>query len=382
MSSLLGDVFVINLDSSPQRMRAMMASLEAVGVASHRRMPAVDGQRLSQRQVRENSTLACRSLLCSRSMIGCALSHAAVWRTIASEDRPVWHVVMEDDTSFLPQTMAALRQLEPQVAGLETEAVVINLVPGAVTGGPSVETLSLVASPLRLLPRPMFMTSTACYLLTTAAARLLLACTRSKAHYHVDVVMYHCCPGLRVLRVDRDLFGNNGAAPELSTNMSRLPVLPLLDGVLPPRQRFMLRSTVLCLGTYVQLNTMHVLLGMLLVTCVLVRGVPGCLLCGYLAAEATALAVQRLFLMTGQMDQTTSSSSSSSMLESERTSTSGTFRNCTPFSTRAHHASNCLPRWACHASISPSQLCNLPPRLPVGPSSADPGAAGPTSPDI
>jgi GR25 family glycosyltransferase involved in LPS biosynthesis len=73
--------------------------LERVGVADISiRFPAVDGSKLTQEELNNSTTNVC-NMFCTRSLIGCAMSHISVWKK-AYEAGNNTILVLEDDAEF------------------------------------------------------------------------------------------------------------------------------------------------------------------------------------------------------------------------------------------------------------------------------------------
>ena len=171
-------VFVINLDRDVDRMASVRAQVpEAV------RVPAVDGRAMSDDEVRANTTPACR-LLCSRSMIGCYLSHAKVWALVArsaSPQRAERALVLEDDVLLDPD----FRAKAAAAARRWPDADLIHL--GCTD----------MCAALNALSGNLFVYASA-YLISRAGADRLLR-ERGRANYHADLSMALAGLEVRVL---------------------------------------------------------------------------------------------------------------------------------------------------------------------------------------
>jgi hypothetical protein len=184
-------VFVINLDRAPERLATMTSRLDGLGV-SFTRVRAVDGAALSDAEVRASTTAACRGLWCSRSMIGCALSHIRTWGLIAAGMPTEWCLVLEDDARVTAATLRGLDRLWLELASLARRrpAMIVNLSTCSMFGGVHCGRLGagLDRRPRRGpgLVRPVaFAPSTAAYLITRGGAAELAAWV-PRATYHID----------------------------------------------------------------------------------------------------------------------------------------------------------------------------------------------------
>lgn len=109
------EIWIINLDRDTERWQSVAAELRRCRLTTHvRRFPAVDGRTLSDSEILSNTTFVARHFL-TPGIIGCYLSHRALWERIAQSSAP-WQIVMEDDVllseQFLLKMKNILRELE------------------------------------------------------------------------------------------------------------------------------------------------------------------------------------------------------------------------------------------------------------------------------
>ena len=106
-------VFVINLDSSTERLTHMHATLSRLGL-TYERIPAIEGTKLSQDEIKNRYSSFWFQLFHGREMspgeLGCALSHKLAYRRIV-EDQLDWGLVLEDDVLLDDSLLELLRGL-------------------------------------------------------------------------------------------------------------------------------------------------------------------------------------------------------------------------------------------------------------------------------
>lgn len=82
------------MDKSKDRLENMEKQIPKLG-RQFKRIPAVDGSKLSKKQLKKYTTKFCR-YFCSKSMIGCFLSHKKTWQTIVNNN-DAYALILEDD---------------------------------------------------------------------------------------------------------------------------------------------------------------------------------------------------------------------------------------------------------------------------------------------
>jgi GR25 family glycosyltransferase involved in LPS biosynthesis len=95
----LDHVYYINLDRRPDRLSEVKDELDRVGLKNISiRFPAIDGNKLTDKELSDWTTSICNTF-CTRSLIGCAMSHKLLWQKFyESSDNTV--LIIEDDVEF------------------------------------------------------------------------------------------------------------------------------------------------------------------------------------------------------------------------------------------------------------------------------------------
>lgn len=190
MINLLNNIHVINLNRSPDRLKNIKQNLAKYNIKFNR-FEAIDGSKLTDADISNNTTLLCRNVLCSRSIIGCALSHISIWKSISLlPDIPnnKFHIILEDDSRFTDKTIEYFESLakSPLVTNPETADLIINFIcTGALCTGTNHPANKDFVSPI--LPFGL-----AGYLITKGAAtKLYKYFSTNKVSYHIDFVLAH-----------------------------------------------------------------------------------------------------------------------------------------------------------------------------------------------
>ncbi len=97
INKIFDEVFVINMDRSKDRLTQINKKLNLLGI-TYTRISAVDGNKLSDKEINESSTVGCAKF-CNYGTIGCALSHKFIWSEVIRRGLKKV-LIFEDDAEF------------------------------------------------------------------------------------------------------------------------------------------------------------------------------------------------------------------------------------------------------------------------------------------
>jgi GR25 family glycosyltransferase involved in LPS biosynthesis len=209
MDGVLDQVYVINMDRSPERMEFMDEQCRRHGLR-YVRVPATDGAKVSGEALERVATPWCRRM-CTPAMVGCALSHMRVWKAMAKQGHSRC-LVMEDDAALVPGFAEGLRRALDDVpedfdvlllgcffmCNKQRRYAWTHRVAGMVMPYPprqDTRTWGSVFVPERF-------GGTHCYVLSAKGCRTLMA-TIPRVNFHIDVAMNH--PDIALYAVHPDL---------------------------------------------------------------------------------------------------------------------------------------------------------------------------------
>lgn len=160
------NVYVINLDRDTKRLATITSNLNKYNIKFHR-ISAVEGKKLSTEDIHKNTTPLCRTLLCSKGIIGSGLSHMKTWNLI-SKSQERWHLVLEDDVEFTDNSIVLINTLYNNIKDTDIDALInINC--------HNPHELFCRFTPLnKILSFNFFATGASAYLITPSAANVLL----------------------------------------------------------------------------------------------------------------------------------------------------------------------------------------------------------------
>ena len=165
------------MDKSQDRWERISKELDDLKM-NYERFSAIEGKKLREDEIEAKTTFAVRNFLCSYSVLGCALSHLAVWEKIANgSDKFV--CIAEDDATFLEPFPAFLEEIDEIYD--KTHFDVINLYGDFIPSGKTVyknKNYSLV--------NPIFCLSLCCYIVSKDGARKMVDKINGKIRFQVD----------------------------------------------------------------------------------------------------------------------------------------------------------------------------------------------------
>lgn len=226
--------FVINLDRSADRMAVMARQCEALGIP-YQRFPAVDGAKVSRRDLEKLATPLCRTF-CTPSMIGCALSHMNLWRLVV--ERGYERVlVIEDDAQLVPDFQEGLRDaLRDVPSDFDVLLLGCFMLCNKDRNYTPLNRLARMFTRLRQDDRtwgrvfvPERFAGTHCYVISRkGAAKLLRVLPRVQGH----IDMYMDQPEVRLYAVSPDLaFQRDMSASTIASFSFPKTLLPVLERV-------------------------------------------------------------------------------------------------------------------------------------------------------
>ena len=234
MADLVDATFVINLDSSRERMAFMAAQCLELDLPFER-VSAVHGARLKRDDLEDVATPWCQKL-CTTSMIGCALSHMKVWRMVV-ERGLARTLVMEDDAALVPTFERGLRRALQDVPE-DFDILVLGCYflcdkKRRYALGHELSRL-FVPHSLRNDTRtwgsvfvPEYFGGSHCYVVSQRGARKLLKAI-PKVAYHIDMQMNH--PSLNIYAVSPDLaFQRDMADSTIASYKFPKTLVPVLE---------------------------------------------------------------------------------------------------------------------------------------------------------
>jgi GR25 family glycosyltransferase involved in LPS biosynthesis len=178
VNSLLRNVYVINMDKDTERMHKISRNLQEYGI-KYKRVSAIEGKKLSPKELHENTTALCRAVLCTKGIIGSGMSHMNVWKTIA-ESKEKWHLILEDDVEFNKDSIRMLENLNNHLQNNDIEAL-IN-----VNCHNPYEMFCTFYSFSDLLSNNFFAAGASAYLITPTIAKQLLSHTQGRVYGFID----------------------------------------------------------------------------------------------------------------------------------------------------------------------------------------------------
>lgn len=231
------NVYVINMDSSKDRLANMLAQEPKIGKTIIR-IPAIVGKELPQSSLDANTTLFCK-YFCSPSMIGCFLSHRRAWETMINNGDQ-YAIIMEDDCkvidSFQSDLNLALNEL--MVKQINFDFIYLGCFGDCSRDQSDTGSISKLQS--YFLPQnnknnkpesyenlytfvPKAPVGFHCYLITKACAQKLLEMF-PRADYHVDVSFLRVHDKFDVYATSKNL-AYQYSTSENSTQSSKFPIL-------------------------------------------------------------------------------------------------------------------------------------------------------------
>ena len=171
-------IIVINMDKSVGRLEKIKRNLNKLGL-KFERFSAINGRELENSKIEKSASLVCRNLLCSKAVIGCALSHTEVWKNFLKSDADIMCVI-EDDCELTQDFKGFLNDI--YTIQSKTGFDILSLYcQGLCNIGKTIE-----VGNYKFIKNPAFPLSTLCYFITRSGAEKALKIMGEKINYMVD----------------------------------------------------------------------------------------------------------------------------------------------------------------------------------------------------
>jgi glycosyl transferase family 25 len=172
---------VINLEKSVDRLKAITENLNNLDLPFER-FNAIYGRDLTEKEIEANTTSACNGLLCNYGIIGCAMSHIAIWKLFAkSSDNLI--CIAEDDAIFTDEFPDFVENINKVYSKLKFDILSLFGETG-ITSSLSEQ----IKIDNYIFCKPIFPLSMTCYILSKKGVNKLLQ-EFEKIQYNIDFMI-------------------------------------------------------------------------------------------------------------------------------------------------------------------------------------------------
>jgi len=192
----INNVYVINMDESPERLKKITTHLSNLNVP-FTRIPAINGKKLSINEVENKATTLCR-YFCTSSMIGCFLSHKKAWETMLNNNDQ-YAIIMEDDCELIDSFKVDLKNVMNELLPSNPDWIYLGCIAGCEANKNNYSFIAYLQTftipnikksndpnSLNFSYIPQAPAGTHCYIISNNCAKQLLH-YMNKVDYHVDV---------------------------------------------------------------------------------------------------------------------------------------------------------------------------------------------------
>ena len=173
------DIFVINLERSKDRLEKINEQMSKYGI-TYKRFNAIDGSKLSKEEIQRNTSILSRNLFINKSILGCAMSHIAIWKQFLNSNNELI-CVMEDDAIISPQFLKFIQKDVFDIYN-DLDFDYLNLHCGGIYESLNNE----IYINDYIINKPVFGTLATCYILSKNGCKKLLEYF-NRVDYHIDV---------------------------------------------------------------------------------------------------------------------------------------------------------------------------------------------------
>ena len=180
-------VYVINLDRDTEKMTefARQFYLDKLKYVKFKACDAYSPCGDGDDSVGIQIDSACKSWLCSSSVIGCARSHMTLWTQLSQNDEK-YKIIMEDDARFCPSSFCDAMDCIQDILLDEKPVIISFMCIGPFCRVGSRTTRQCTSGIQYVLTESIFPLAATAYAINKSAACYLLQKMHNTVHYHID----------------------------------------------------------------------------------------------------------------------------------------------------------------------------------------------------
>ena len=174
---------VLNLEKSKDRLYKISKNLNNLEIPFER-FDAIYGKELDNDTIEENTSLIGRTLLCNHGIIGCAMSHIAIWKEFYKdrEEGNDFILISEDDIEYNKIFPKIFENVENLYTELKFDILSINSSIGLLFNKSGFSTIQMLGYEIT---KPFFPLTTASYIISRKGVSKLLKSIKI-INYHID----------------------------------------------------------------------------------------------------------------------------------------------------------------------------------------------------
>lgn len=178
---LLDNVHVINLERSKDRLYNISKNLGKYNI-KFKKFSAIEGKKLTEEQIYDNTTYACRLILCNHGLVGCALSHISLWKELINDNTTNHYIILEDDSIIDSEFKNVITEIDNIKDKLNFD--ILSLYCGQSINCHQYENIYKLSNGI-IIGRPIYPLSMTCYIINKQGAKKLLSLI-DQINYHID----------------------------------------------------------------------------------------------------------------------------------------------------------------------------------------------------
>lgn len=252
---LKNNIHVINLEKNKDRLKHVTYNFNKYDL-KFIRFDATYGKDMLESEIKTNTTRSCRTILCSRSVIGCAMSHIQLWKKLLDDNYKQYYVILEDDAEIDNEFVEILDKIDELIFNNEIEFDVIHFYTEYALPKPTYD--PIILNDKYKLRRTLFSLSAKAYILSKSGAQKLYDKIHSNIEYHIDVQMSGMITdGLIMYHISPDLVRDNeqdGLLNSTNINIPNTITISLLKLLNFNKLVWTLSTNAFCIKTKYQLN--------------------------------------------------------------------------------------------------------------------------------
>lgn len=176
-------IYVINLKKNTDRLENINNIMNKYNL-KYKKFNAIYGKEMTNDEINKNVNNFCKTILCNKGIVGCAMSHITLWKQLINDNKSDKYLILEDDINDID--IMQLNNLINYINNNNLEFNYINLYCGGPFCKKSLKKEIIINNNLKLNESIFFFGTVGYIINKNGAKKLIDMINKYKIIYHID----------------------------------------------------------------------------------------------------------------------------------------------------------------------------------------------------